>query len=120
MKLRLKSNPSEIFDAPRGVGLALIATGTVEAYTEPAPLVKPEVKWNLIGAADRDLFFQAECNICHQGSTFAEPRTPFTHCGRKDFAPDDLADRLRAHLAKRAEAVKPAPSQSTGEMHWVE
>jgi hypothetical protein len=106
MKLQLKSNPTEIFDAPRGIGLALIQAGVVDAFVEPAPKIDPEVKWSLIGSYDRDLFFNADCPVCKNVATFAEPSTPFRHCARLDYAPDDLVAKLRAQVAQKKPARK--------------
>lgn len=119
MKLRLRCEPFEVFDAPRGIGLALIELGAAMAYTEPAPVIDPEVAWSIVGAADRQLYLKAECPICHQGATLATV-TPFKHCGTKlANPPADLAERLRAHLVQRKEAAQKTPSHSPSEMHWI-
>src|SRR5258708_19038532 len=100
MKLHLKTNPQEIFDAPRGIGLALIQSGAAEAHVEPQPPIDREVKWSILGYPEKQLFLKAECPACHQCTTM-EGVTPFRHCGRLDEVPEEFADTMRAHLASR-------------------
>jgi len=102
MKLQIRGT-TECFHVEHGIGKVLltIAPDKIALYIEPAPVIDPEVKWSLVGSYDRDLFFNAECPVCHNVVTFAEPSTPFRHCARLDYAPDDLAAKLRAQVMQK-------------------
>jgi hypothetical protein len=99
MKLFLKSNPKEVFDAPRGIGLALIQAGVVEAYVEKVVPPDSSVKWTLIGYAEKQLWLRVDCPVCKQGITQAVP-SEFRHCNRLDMPPKDLAEQLISNVKK--------------------
>jgi hypothetical protein len=114
MKLFLNVAPKEVFDTPRGTGLALIASGVATEYKEPTFNVVPDltaVTWSISGDEFR-YFLKADCGKCHHVTQMPKVE-PFRHCARADNPPADLATRF----TKLLKTVKPrkAKGMSVGE-----
>jgi hypothetical protein len=104
MKLFLNVAPTEVFDTPRGIGLALIELGVATEYKEPTFNVVPDltaVRWSISGDEFR-YFLKADCGKCHHVTQMSKVE-PFRHCARVDNLPADLA----ARFTKLLKAVKP-------------
>jgi hypothetical protein len=104
MKLQMKNGSSEPFDTPRGIGLALIATGVAVEFKEPTFNVVPDttgVQWSISGDEFR-YFLRADCRKCHHVSQMPKVE-PFRHCARVENPPADLA----ARFTKLLKTVKP-------------
>jgi ribosomal protein S27E len=116
MKLSLTSNPKEVFDAPRGIALALIAGGLVQEVRPPIVPVDHTVKWQLLkGERNDTLYIKATCPVCHNSaSIFGHVEgqiQPFRHCGRADECPRENSDAffkwLAAHQPKKRDPNAP-------------
>jgi hypothetical protein len=105
MKLHLKNNPAEVFDAPRGIALALIAAGVAE---EPKPkVVVREVRWVLCKGTltENEYYIKVSCPTCHHNASIfghVDGRVPpFRHCGGENECPEDISDQFFKYLAQR-------------------
>jgi hypothetical protein len=105
LKLSLKSNPSECFDAPSSIGKALVACGIVdEVKPKPIP-VDREVKWKLVKATlGESYYITAACPVCHhKASIFGHSGgllPTYKHCGRADEVPTDIENQFFKYLAQ--------------------
>jgi hypothetical protein len=116
MKLCLTSNQKEVFDTPRGIGLALIAAGVAQEFKPPVVPVDKKVEWKLLKGERIDiLYIKACCPVCHNSASIfghvGGKITPFNHCGRKDHCPREIVDQffkwLAAHQPKKRDPNAP-------------
>jgi hypothetical protein len=108
MKLQLKNNSyGETFDCPRGIGLALLATGVVveppkEEYRAPQFFPKP--KWTIAEGRAGGPVLYGSCGSCAVGveAIGMAARTVFMcHCGiAKDYPPADIVKRYSKSFEK--------------------
>jgi hypothetical protein len=126
LKLRLKDSNEE-FDAPRGIGLALISIGEgkIEQVPPSTPgVIRPEDEieaklaigtqwtWGSSKTKGREIL-QASCPRCHNGISFASDapnalatlKRGFFHCGKPEQAPEDKFDLFVAAVTS-AEKVR--------------
>lgn len=104
MKLIDKKHENAPFDVPAGLALALLATGTVEKYTDPEPKrPAPDSSWKVVrepmlcndGANSNPCYIFARCASCQQTIQMSGPtvhRTQvFRHCGIAEPVPEEIA-----------------------------
>jgi hypothetical protein len=93
MKVHLLTDPSEVFDAPRGIALALIAANVCEEHdTTPKP-IDPTVAWAMASALEPGV--RAYCPVCKISSIIRNVNAAFKHCGVKsERMPPAFSDAL--------------------------
>lgn len=123
MKLSLKDT-SEVFDAPAGIGKALVATGVVEEV-KPKPIpVDREVKWKLLKATlGESYWIAANCPICHNRvSIFGHSGgvlPTFQHCRRSDPVPTEIENQFFKYLAQIKPRKRETPPTNQGAVGWL-
>jgi hypothetical protein len=108
MKIHLLTDPSEVFDAPRGIALALIAAKVcAEHDTTPAP-INPEVKWSMASVLEPGV--KAYCPVCKLSSILRSVNATFKHCGTKtEYMPPEHSEALYIQFEnlKKSRGSKP-------------
>jgi hypothetical protein len=103
MKLTLKSNKQETFDAPRGIGLALIAAGVVEEFVEKPASRKPATTWGIESrTSTEEPHVVVRCGTCGQVLAFygrLKVAPTFSHCGVNERCPQDVLDAYHVQHA---------------------
>lgn len=120
MKLQLV-NSQETFDAPRGIGLALIKTGAAIEVKERTYNVQPgdnrAVQWTL-GGSDSVPLIKAFCPACKNGIQ-TQKLVPFKHCARTENAPYDLAEQFKQQLKKKPPVKQKASRSEEMAVRWL-
>jgi hypothetical protein len=123
LKLSLKNNPSEVFDAPSGIGKALVATGVVDEVKAKQIPVDREVRWKLVKATLGDGYYiTAACPVCHHKvSIFGHSGgvlPTFKHC-REDEVPTDIENQFFKYLATIKPREREKPPAAQGAVGWL-
>lgn len=118
MKLQLV-NSTETFDAPRGIGLALIAAKVATEYKEPVKPAAQEVLWGIIVSGNEQIpAIKAECPVCHQGQV-SESLAPFRHCRRVDNVPENFVQSYKKLRKEVKPWTRPVPPTNQGRVGWL-
>jgi hypothetical protein len=123
MKLALRSNPAEVFDAPRGIALALlqIPNSPVVQPLPPAPRVlKPQSHWSIVESLNQTstpFAIHVHCDSCKNVGSGSGPTIfktmRYCHCGIVETVPAEIAARY-ARLIAQSQASQERPRRVPG------
>jgi len=118
MKLRLKQDPQEVFDVPRGVGVALLAIPGTPVEQVPAPQPKKlgpqKLSWSVRELTRTGkLCILVQCGTCSQSSTITDytgtRKALHFCCGQGAPVPKEIAEEYRRLWLARQEDPRQVP-----------